>query len=155
MLTLAIVFLIVFGLLLILLEFFVIPGVTIAGIGGFLLIALGVYLSYDFFGPTIGNFFLAGSLLAGVAMLVIVLRTNTWKRLGLKSMISSQVNENIQADFQVGDEGESLTRLAPIGKVKINDKVVEAKSISGFVDQHQPVTIVQVLPNMVIIKLKK
>lgn len=155
MLTLAIIFLIVFGLLLILLEFFVIPGVTIAGIGGFLLIGLGVFLSYDFFGTTIGNYFLLGSLLAGIATLVFVLRTDTWKRLGLKSTISSQVMDNLQDDFQVGEEGESVTRLAPMGKVKIREKTVEAKSISGFVDQHQAIEVVQVLPNMLIIKLKK
>ena len=46
---LAIILLIFFGIVLLLLEFLVIPGTTIAGIGGILLMAGGVYMSYNIY----------------------------------------------------------------------------------------------------------
>lgn len=155
MLTLAIILLIVFGIVLLLLEFFVIPGVTIAGIGGVILISSGVFMSYSVFGSTTGHFFLAGSLLASIITLIYVLRSNTWKRLGLKNIIDGKTQSDLTQLFHEGDEGISLTRLAPMGKVLINEHTVEAKSMSGFIDQQKPVTVAQVLPNMLIIKLKE
>ena len=50
----AIILLILLGLLLLLIEFAVIPGVTIAGIGGFLLLAASVYIAFKELGTAAG-----------------------------------------------------------------------------------------------------
>src|SRR5690554_2641294 len=49
-----IILLIFLGLLLLLIEFAVIPGVTIAGIGGFILLGLSVYIAFAEYGTGIG-----------------------------------------------------------------------------------------------------
>jgi membrane-bound ClpP family serine protease len=50
-----IIALIVLGLFLLVVEFFMIPGITIAGIGGFLIIIYSVYSAYTNYGTTAGH----------------------------------------------------------------------------------------------------
>ncbi len=151
---LTIILLIVFGVFLILLEFFVVPGVTIAGIGGLLLIIAGIYFAYESFPPPIGHYFLTGSIFLIVGLVYYALRSKTWNRLGLKNSIDSKVDTHDEEDFKVGDVGICLTRLAPAGKVMVNEKSIEAQSISGFLDPKEPIEVVQVLSNKLIVKRK-
>ena len=58
-----IVLLIVLGIGLLLLEFLVIPGVTVAALGGVLMIGGGIYLSYDHYGSSIGHMTVLGTLI--------------------------------------------------------------------------------------------
>ena len=46
--------------------------------------------------------------------------------------------------LSVGDKGITVSRLAPIGKVRFGTEVVEAKSEDGFIDQAVEVEIVEV-----------
>lgn len=154
MLTLGIVLLIIFGIVLILLEFFVIPGVTIAGFGGVILIGGGIFLSYQVFGNEAGSYFLGGSLLAVILIIIYALRANTWTRLGLKNAIHDNVKTFNPEEIQVGQSGITMTRLNPMGKVKIGDLTVEARSIDGFIDEQKEVEIVEIEKNKIIIKQK-
>lgn len=154
MLTLGIVLLIIFGIILILLEFFVIPGVTVAGIGGVLLIGGGIVLSYQAFGTEAGNYFLAASILAVIVIIVYALRANTWTRLGLKNAINDNVTTFNPDEIKVGQEGVTITRLNPMGKVKIGKLIVEARSIDGFIDQNKEIEVVEIEKNKIIIKQK-
>ncbi|MCC8142562.1 MAG: NfeD family protein [Tannerellaceae bacterium] len=54
-----------------------------------------------------------------------------------------------------GDEGITLSRLAPIGKATINGIVVEAKSEEGFIDEEVPLVVVHVDGYNVIVTEKK
>ncbi len=151
---LTIILLIVFGVLLILLEFFVVPGITIAGIGGLILIIGGIYLSYVTFPAPIGHYFLSGSVLLIFGLLYFALRSDTWNRLGLKNSIESNVDTHSTEDFLVGDTGKTLTRLNPGGRVIVNGKELEAQSISGFIDPKVEIEVVQILKSKLIVKLK-
>jgi membrane-bound ClpP family serine protease len=78
---LGIILLILLGVLLFLVEFFIIPGVTIAGIGGALVLGVAVFASYRTYGTTIGTYTLLTVLVISVLTLVLALRSKTWKRL--------------------------------------------------------------------------
>ena len=60
--------LIVLGIVLFLIEFLIIPGITIAGIGGMILTAAGIYLAYSNFGPQTGFYFLLGTLIVSLSL---------------------------------------------------------------------------------------
>jgi membrane-bound ClpP family serine protease len=51
----AIILLIILGVILLWVEFLVVPGITVAGIGGVLLIGTGIYLSYNLYGTAAGT----------------------------------------------------------------------------------------------------
>ena len=150
---LAIVLLIVLGILLFVVEFLLIPGVTIAGIGGAVLMGVAVYMSYKTHGNTVGNYTLIATLILTIGGFAYALRAKTWKRLALNKDIDGRVEVGLENEtIKVGDRGESITRMAPVGKVLINGLVVEGKSQRGFLDQHTPVEVIKVLNTQVIIK---
>ena len=150
---LAIILLIVLGILLFVVEFLLIPGVTIAGIGGAVLMGVAVYMSYKTHGNTVGNYTLIATLILTIGGFAYALRAKTWKRLALNKDIDGRVEVGLENEtIKVGDRGESITRMAPVGKVLINGLVVEGKSQRGFLDQHTPVEVLKVLNTQVIIK---
>ncbi|MCK4746976.1 MAG: serine protease [Bacteroidales bacterium] len=140
-----IIILIVLGILLFVIEFLLVPGVTIAGIGGLILTVVGVYKAFNDFGATVGVWVLIGTVLLSVFVIAMSLRARTWSRLMLKTKIMGTVDSNLtEEQVKAGDRGQSLTRLAPMGKIIVNDLVREAKSIEGYIDEHTDVEIVSI-----------
>ncbi len=151
----AIIALIIIGIVLILLEFFVVPGITIAGIGGLLMLIGGVFMAYSKYGTPGGHYVLAGTVISLVLILFIAFKSKTWEKIALNSEINSQAKEDLSSKINVGDKGKSISRLAPRGTVSLNDIFVEAESISGFVDENEDVEVVKIKGNKIIVKLKK
>jgi membrane-bound ClpP family serine protease len=140
-----IIILIVLGILLFVIEFLLVPGVTVAGIGGLVLTVFGVYKAFNDFGSTVGVWVLIGTVLLSVFVIAMSLRARTWSRLMLKTAIKGTVDRDLtEEQVKIGDQGTSLTRLAPMGKILVNDLVREAKSIEGYVDEHSDVEIVAI-----------
>jgi len=147
-----IILLVLLGISLILLEFLVIPGTTVAAIGGFLFVGSGVYLSYKYYGSNIGHLTVALVAVTIIVAFIYALRAGTWKKAMLKSEITGVVNTFDSDKINVGDKGITLSRLAPMGKVIVNDIVVEAKSINDFIDPKTEIEVVKVEQNRVIVK---
>ncbi|MBN2742581.1 NfeD-like partner-binding protein [Breznakibacter xylanolyticus] len=152
MTTLVIVLLILTGLILLLLEFFVIPGVTVVGVAGALLIAAGIFFTYRNFGPGGGHIALIITLLAGLVMVLLALRSKTWDRLALKSEIDSNITTVDESCVKEGDDGITISRLNPIGKAQIGNQIIEAHCPGHFIDEKTPVQVVKVHKTYIIVK---
>ncbi|MCK5134293.1 MAG: serine protease [Bacteroidales bacterium] len=140
-----IIILIVLGILLFVIEFLLVPGVTVAGIGGLILTVFGVYKAFEDYGSTVGVWVLIGTVLLSVFVIAMSLRDRTWSRLMLKTNIKGTVDSDLtEEQVKTGDRGTALTRLAPMGKILVNDLVREAKSTEGYVDEHTDIEIVSV-----------
>ncbi len=148
----AIILLIGLGLLLLLIEFAVIPGVTIAGIGGFILLGISVYIAFIEYGTGIGFLTLAFVLIASPILIYSLFQSKTGKRMILESLIDSKVETDISEKIHVGDLGKTIGRLAPSGKAKINGEVVEAVSTGGFVDHNTEIKVLKILSNKIIVE---
>ncbi|WP_430817528.1 NfeD family protein [Carboxylicivirga sp. RSCT41] len=151
---LVIILIILLGLFLFILEFFVFPGVTIAGIGGFIFTAGGILLTYQGYGTTYGNIALFSTLLAGLMMLVMSFRSKTWNRLMLKTEVEGKVETVEESNLNVGDEGVAVTRLNPVGKVMVNGELIEGKCPGHFVDENTEVVVKEVFKTYIIVKPK-
>jgi len=148
-----IILLILLGVVLFLVEFLIIPGVTIAGISGALVLGVAVFMSYKSFGTTIGTYTLLSVLVVSIITLALALRSRTWKRFMLKTNIDSKVEVGLEEQkIKPGDKGETVTRLAPIGMVRVNEITIEGKSIGGFLDPNTKIEVVKVLGTQVIVK---
>lgn len=140
-----IIILIILGIFLFVVEFLLVPGVTVAGIGGLILTVLGVYKAFEDYGTTTGAWVLIGTILVSILVIAFSLRARTWRKLMLKTNVEGTVDTDLtEEQVKVGDRGEAITRLAPMGKIMINDLVREAKSIEGYVDEHMKVEVVSV-----------
>ncbi len=154
MLTFLIIFFILLGLFLLFLEFFVTPGMTVAGIGGLIFIFAGISMVYKNYGTSTGHIVLLSTIIFGIILFVISFKSGTWDKLMLKSTISGQVETIKVNSIHPGDTGITITRLNPIGKVKVHDEIVEAKCPGQFVDPNTEVIIKEVHKTQIIVKLK-
>lgn len=148
----AIILLICLGLLLLLIEFAVIPGVTIAGIGGFVLLAASVYIAFVEYGSGIGFLTLAFVIIASPVLIYSLFQSKTGKKMVLESLIDSKVETTVSDKIHVGDSGKTIGRLAPSGKAKVNGEVVEAVSTGGFVDHNTEIKVLKILSNKIIVE---
>ena len=148
-----IVLMILAGLVLFLLELLVIPGISIAGIGALILMALSVYLSFSLFGPTTGTIVLSGVLLSMGLVLALTFRSKTWRRVSLHTQVNSKANDVTRYGIAPGDTGLSITRLGPVGMVEIGEHRVEGHSEGPFIDQQSQIVVTRVEPSFVVVKL--
>ena len=149
---LIILFLIFLGVLLLLLEFAVIPGVTIAGIGGVVMLGASVYLAFSEYGIIAGIVTLAFVLIAVPILFIRFFKSRRGKKMVLESEITGRVDEIDVNTIHPGDEGITVGRLAPTGKVRVNNQTIEGKSISGFIDQQVKVRVVEILKTQIIVE---
>jgi len=140
------------GILFMLVELLLIPGV---GIGGFLsLAALFAACWYSFvrIGTSTGWLVLILVLVLLVVSVCIALRAKTWKRFELKTEITSKVNDEASA-LHPSDRGTAQTRLAPMGTGRFGDIICEVKSAdNSLIDAGTALEVVSIEDNQVIVK---
>lgn len=152
---LVVVTLILIGLAFLLLEILVIPGTGVAGIIGFILLGVGVWQAYDYYGTITGHWVLAGTIAGTIGILIIALRSKTWRRIMLKSEIVSRVNLLDEEHLKVGDTGKSVSRLVPTGKAMFNNDYVEVRTKGEFLDPGLDIVIEKIEDNKIYVKLKE
>lgn len=149
-----IIFLIFVGLLLFIIEFMLIPGVTIAGVGGAVCLVTGIVFAFVSFGTTTGLLVLGITAAVMVVLTVLMLKANTWNRFMLKTTIDGKV-DTVGAEegkVRAGDRGITVTRLAPGGKVLVNGEYFEAKSVDILIDPRQEIEVIRIDDNKLIVK---
>lgn len=146
-----IILLVLVGLVLILAEILVIPGVGIAG--GLGLISMGASCFYAFYeyGSTVGAVVSAAEALILIVMTVYVLRAKTWKRFTLHTNIDSKAVSPGPV-LSVGDRGVTATRLAPVGMVRFSAEAVEVTALEGMTDPGVEVEVVLIDENKIFVK---
>lgn len=139
-----IIFLIVLGGFLLVLEFLFLPGL-VAGIIGFLLQVAGVWASFHYFGSSNGLIVLVVTAVLDGLMFWLLFKSGVWKRLSLQTELHGRMNTLDETPVAVGDKGITSSRLAPAGKASINGHFVEVHSFSGqFIDVQVKVVVVKV-----------
>jgi membrane-bound ClpP family serine protease len=145
---------IIIGLVFLALEILVIPGVGVAGVIGFILIALGIWQTYAGYGMLAGHIVLGSALIMTVLTLVLALRSKTWRKLALSTSIDSKINTIDIEKIKPGDTGKTVSRLAPMGKAIINGEFYEVSTQGDFIDQQTEVVVLHIEYNKIIVKRK-
>lgn len=152
---LIIILLIVAAVILFLVELFVIPGISIAGIlaGGCIIYAN--FYAFAYMGPTAGFITLAISAVACVGTLVWFMRSKTLDKIALKKNITSKIDRSAEDKVKVGDTGIATTRLALIGYAEINGDIVEVKSTDGFLNEKTPIIVNRITDGVILVEKLK
>ena len=138
-----IVLLIVLGLLFLVAELVLLPGVSIGALLALVCYGSSVYLAFRDFGTGAGILVIVIILALSLVVTVISLRAKTWQRFSLKQEIRSSSTPLLPSEeLQVGDRGVTLSRLSPMGKVEIGGRIYEAKSTDVYIDQRSTVEVV-------------
>jgi membrane-bound ClpP family serine protease len=131
------------AILLLLLETFLLPGITVAGVGGVLFAVGGIVYAYTLSVPA-GHITLGSSVVVFGGFFIWLLRAKSFQRVALNTNVDSTLTSTRDLGLHVGDEGVTLSRLAPIGKARFGQITVEAKSMEDFIDEQTPVAIVRI-----------
>ncbi len=147
-----VIILIIVGILLMAVEFLLVPGVGIAGIFSFLCLGAACWLAFDVGGGALGWPVMAVVTLLLVITTILILRAKTWKRFELGTDVSSKVNEESSL-VKPGDRGVAKTRLAPMGTGSFAAVTCEVKSHdNGLVAPGTAIEVVAVEDNQVYVK---
>lgn len=149
---LAIILLIFLGLLLLFLEFTVIPGVTVAGIGGLVLLGGAVYMSFAHYGTLSGFLTLIFVLIAAPMLIYRFFKSKTGKAIVLDTQVDWKIENIDKEKIHPGDTGITMGRLAPSGKIKVNGEIIEAQSTGTYIDQNTEIRVVKILSNKIIVE---
>ncbi len=160
----------ILGVVLLVVEIFLIPGFGVTGISGILLIVVSLVLSrQDFIWPSFDwqwdilkkNLTLVGGALLGSFVLLAVLFKVFSKMPFLNRLILETVQHREQG-FTVQDQdaardllgarGVVLTRLRPAGKAEIGGEVLVVVSDGDFLEEGAPVEVIEVSGNRVVVR---
>lgn len=138
-----IILLIVFGVLFLVAELVLLPGVSIGAILSLVCYGSAVYIAFRDFGAFTGVVVVLIVLILSAIAVVLSLRARTWQRFSLKQkVVSSCASTPAEQHVRIGDKGITLSRLSPMGKVEIGGQVFEAKSHDGYVDPKTEIEVV-------------
>jgi membrane-bound ClpP family serine protease len=144
--------LVVFGLALIVIEVVFIPGTTIVGILGCIFGIAALYLSFEYFGNTIGAITTVISLIAGISVVVISLKSGVWEKFSLKSTMEGKVNGEIIVTAKVGDVGKAISTLKPIGNGLFDEKILEVRSSGDYIPADAKIQISKIVDSKIFVE---
>ncbi len=149
---LTVLFFILIGIILVVLEIIIIPGTTIVGILGLIMAIVGIVLGFNYFGPNTGwlIFGISGTAFGG--LLYWALRGNTWDYFSIKSVVEGRVNEFDLQEFSIGQEGIATSALRPRGKAELKGKQIEVSSLGNFIDAGTRIKIINITSNHILVE---
>lgn len=146
-----IVLLFVAGLILVVMEMFVIPGFGVTGIAGICCICASLILGLlEHFTFSLGHvdsgalwqtvlIFMSGLILAiGVIWYLTSSHGPMWARRHTELLLTQQVKDgyigvDMTPSLYIGLEGVAVTDMRPAGKVEVNGQVMDAVAVMGFI----------------------
>lgn len=149
---LIIIFLVILGIVLLLIEVTILPGITIAGVGSFLVLVYSVYLAFTSYGPLVGFLTLAFVLIVSPLLVYYFFKGKAGKSMVLNTVITGVANEIDAERVKIGDIGVTIGRLAPMGKIKVNDEVIEVRSTGAFVNPGEKVRIIHIEKSLITVE---
>lgn len=148
---LIIIGLLVAGIILLLVEVFLIPGISLAAIGAAGCMIYANWHAFTTLGTVPGVVTLFVTIVATVAVIAGFMRSKSLDKLSLKSNIDSTVKQPESADIQPGDTGVALTRLAQIGNAEFDGRIVEVRTAGEFIDARTPIRVDRIRDGVIVV----
>lgn len=144
--------LIVLGTLFFLIEVFLLPGISVAGLAALCSMGYACYYAFTELGATEGYLTLAAVIVLCTAALILFMKSRTLDKLSLKKEIKSSVDNKVERSLKIGDKGTTVTRLALIGMADFGNRTAEVKSIDGFINEQTPIVVVRIEDGTILVK---
>lgn len=150
----------VIGIILMLLEIFVIPGFGVAGISGILCIIIGLTFGLvdnaDFSFSAAGLNYIEGPFLLVLGSIIIAVILSLWltskigKGKGLFRNIALNADQKNSEGYigvpkkyfdMIGKEGVAITMLRPSGKIEVEGSIYDAVAYPGYIDEGKKIKV--------------
>ncbi|OQY00453.1 MAG: serine protease [Bacteroidetes bacterium 4572_117] len=151
------------GIILMLIEIFVIPGFGLAGISGIILAIAGLTLSMSAgdivvveeglkfnlepFAKSLFVVLISMFLAITISLLLSqrIVKTNLFARIALnkeQDTAKGYIGVSTEQIDMVGEKGVAFTVLKPSGKVLINNEIYDAKARTGYIEEDEQIEVV-------------
>lgn len=144
------------GMILLALEFFVVPGFGITGLGGIILVVASLFLTFN--NPVAGMYAVSFALVISVVATIILFRyfgkSKLWNRIALNTTQdkeSGYLAPNSRIDF-LDQEGVTISILRPAGTALINGERVDVITEGSYIDKGIKIKVVKIEGNKVIVR---
>jgi membrane-bound serine protease (ClpP class) len=142
--------LMLFGIVFLAIEFFIVPGFSVPGLAGLTLIGYAAYRAYFSFGLT-GAF---ASLLMSIIITIILLRAAFHtKTLRAFTLEHTQRGQTASDDFRslIGKTGAALTDLRPAGTAVIEGARCDVVTDGEYIDEQEPIIVTAVEGSRIVV----
>lgn len=140
------------GIVLLLVELFLLPGTSIAGIGSALSFGGGIYYAFAVYGVPVGVAVIIISVVVAAFAIYKFMKSKTLDTISLHTTIEGKNNPLEGISVSVGDTGVAVSRLAPMGKVRINGNTIEVKVVSDMIDTGEQVRITEISTSGIVVE---
>ena len=128
---------IVLGLVLVVVEVYVVPGFNVVGIFGFLSIIFGIGYAFSAHGITGGVVATVGTLGVGAALFYVLWRSGAWNRFVLSTSLApdralAEASEQTRSRY-LGRTGVAVTPLRPSGVALVDGERLEVATEGEFI----------------------
>ena len=138
------------GLVLLVAEVAIVPGIAVAGIAAALLLTGGAGLAWHTYGAAWGMSALLGAAVLAVGVIVIAPRTRAGKHLVLDAVIAGQHAPDLRAEL-LGKLGVAATSLRPAGAAEIGGRRVDVVTDGQFVEAGVAIKVIAVEGSRVVV----
>jgi len=144
--------LVLISVLFLLMEIFLFPGLSVSGLVSVAFGGVAIWYAFAKISATAGLVTtLVWLVVLGIGIWLFV-RSRALDKMSLDTELKETSNLYEIDKIEVGMTGVASSRLAPMGKVTVNGREYEAKSLDGFVDQKCEVEITAIEDNKLIVK---
>lgn len=147
-----IVLILILGWLLVMLEIFLIPGITLLAVIGSITMIAGVVLAYSHFGALWGTVTLLGTAVFTLLSIIYGFRSGLLGWLTLKSKVEGRVNVVDETRIHVGDRGKALSKIAPAGKGLFGNDTYEVHSLTEWIEEGSPIEVTRIALGKIYVK---
>jgi membrane-bound serine protease (ClpP class) len=145
----------IIGFLLIAIEVFITPGLTVFGVLGIIVLGTGIYYAFITlsFAYALGTLFL--SLLVVILFLIWFFKSGINRGLALKTRESlSSGFKSYQEEYSqyLNKTGIALTPLRPSGTIRIKNQKMSAMTQGEFIEPNEKVKVIRVEGSKVIVE---
>lgn len=144
--------LIMAGLILFIIEVFLIPGISVAGIASACSLLYAIYYAFDSLGTQAGIITIGITIIEITGITIWFMKGKTVDKLALKQTLDYKPDPLKGVDIHVGDIGTTITRLTLIGNAEINGHILEVQSADGFIDEKTPIKVCRITPNTIYVQ---
>ncbi|MDZ4846146.1 MAG: hypothetical protein SH857_11420 [Chitinophagales bacterium] len=143
---------ILLGLLIIMVEIFFLPGTTLFGVVGGIILVGSIYLAFSEHGAKTGSIILGITTVACCILLYAGFKTYSSGKMALKDVMGKTEPDSLLVN--VGDEGFTTSYLRPNGKASIKDNKVEVYSLGEYIESNKAIIVVKIAENKIFVKTK-
>jgi membrane-bound ClpP family serine protease len=147
-----IVSLLAFGIILLVAEIVFIPGTTLVGLCGLILMGIGIWLGFRDLSTAHGYLLLGISVIIAIVAVYFSLRTDAWRRFALTQVNHSKVNEDARHELEVGETGKTISSLRPSGTGFFHGQRFEVQTNGEFISTGSDIKIVKIVHHKIIVE---